>query len=373
MKRWQKPLTSTFVLMTILFFFGGKAKASWQAEWEEIVAAAKREGQLNVYSARNQDVIVSSGVFQKRYPEIKVVRVVVTGSISIQRILSERRAHKYIADVHLGGRGLYLNRAKAYDPLKPTLILPEVIDESKWWLGKHHYADPEGRYTLSYIGAPQTIDISYNTHLVKPKEFRSLWDLLDPKWKGRIVTYDMRGGGSGGGTMRLLYHHPKLGPKFIRRLFGDMDITLTRSRRLATDWLGTGKFSVCFVCNVRLAKSQGLPVDIVSFGVVEGVAGLIAQGGMVNLMNRAPHPNAARVFINWLLSREGQITAQRALAAYGSDALDSLRIDIPKNDVPPNNRRVESVQYINLQDPKRLDMRPIYKLVGEAVRGVGKK
>jgi len=103
------------------------------------------------------------------------------------------------------------------------------------------------------------------------------------------------------------------------------------------------------------------------------VAGLIAQGGMVNLMNGAPHPNAARVFINWLLSREGQITAQRALAAYGSDALDSLRIDIPKDDVPPNNRRVEGVQYINLQDPSRLDMRPIYRMIGEAVRGAGKK
>ena len=90
-------------------------------------------------------------------------------------------------------------------------------------------------------------------------------------------------------------------------------------------------------------------------------------------MNGAPHPNAARVFINWLLSREGQITAQRALAAYGSDALDSLRIDIPKDDVPPNNRRVEGVQYINLQDPSRLDMRPIYRMIGEVVRGAGKK
>ena len=355
-----------------------EVRPAWQAEWEKTVKAAKSEGRLNVYPARNQAAIVSAGVFQKRYPEIKIVQSIVVGARAIQRILSERRARKYVADVHVGGGSAsnFLYRAKAYDPLPPALILPEVIDESKWWLGRHHYADPEGRYTLTYIGAPQTIDIYYNSRLVNPKEFRSLLDLLNPRWKGRIVTYDMRGGGSGGGTMRLLYHHPKLGPKFIRRLFGDMDMTLTRSRRQATDWLATGKFSLCFVCSyteVKRAKSQGLPVDSFSFGVLEGVAGLIAQGGSVSLLNRAPHPNAARVFINWLLSREGQVTAQRALAAYGSDALDSLRIDIPKDDVPPNNRRVEGVRYINLQDPSRLDMRPIYKLIGEAVRAARKR
>ena len=102
-------------------------------------------------------------------------------------------------------------------------------------------------------------------------------------------------------------------------------------------------------------------------------SGLAGEGGAISLMNKAPHPNAARVFINWLLSREGQITAQRALAEYGSDALDSLRIDIPKDDVPPSHRRVEGVRYINLEDPSRRDMRPIYKLIGEALRGARKK
>ncbi len=339
----------------------------WQAEWEKTVKAAKEEGQLNVYG-NTQLFILNAGVFQKRYPEIKVVTVNVRGSRTVHRIQAERRAQKYIVDA-LTSAPLRMYQAKALDPIKPALILPEVVDESKWWLGRHRYGDREQKYIFYYIGSPARLKFSYNTNLVNSKDFKSLRDLLDPKWYGRIVTYDVRGGGPGGWPMRLIYHHPKLGPEFMRRLFGNMDITLTRDIRQATNWLATGKFSICLVCSttdVKRAKSQGLPVEVFYFGPIEGVAGLAASGGSVSLMNKAPHPNAARVFINWLLSREGQITAQRALAENGSDALDSLRIDIPKDDVPLDNRRVEGVQYINLEDPNLRDMRPIYKLIGQA-------
>ncbi len=349
-----------------------------QSEWDKTVEAAKKEGQVNVYPAHNQATIVDAGVFQKRYPEIKVVQVVVQGAAAVQRIFSERRAGKYLADIHVGGGnvGLQLYRAKAYDPMRPALILPEVVDELKWWQGTHHYADAEKKYTLLYIGAPSGITVHYNSRLASAKELKSLRDLLNPKWKGRMVGYDIRGGGPGGGTFRFVYHHPKLGPEFIRRLFGDTDITLTRDGRLAVDWLATGKFSICLVCSytdVIKAKGQGLPVETITFGAIEGIAGMTAEGGAVSLMNNAPHPNAAKVFINWLLSREGQITAQKALADYGSQALDSLRIDIPKDDVPSEFRRTAGIQYIDLQDPGRLDMRPIFKVIEEALQDSRKK
>lgn len=354
-------------------------KQRWQVEWEKTMEAAKKEGQVNIYPAHNQATIIDAGIFQKRYPEIKVVQVVLQGAPQIQRILSERRAGKYLADVAIGGGVVdwELNRAKALDPIRPALILPEVLDESRWWLGKHHYTDTERTYTLLYIGAPSSVNIYYNSKLVSPrKDLQSPRDLLNPKWKGRIVTYDIRGGGPGGGTFRLIYHHPKLGAEFIRRLFGETDITLTRDGRLAVDWLATGKFPICLVCSytdVIKAKSQGLPVDIHNFGAIEGIAGLTAEGATLSLMNRAPHPNAAKVFINWLLSREGQMTAQMALAEYGSQALDSLRIDIPKDDISAHLRRAEGIQYIQLQDPSRLDMRPIFKIIEEALRNAGKR
>lgn len=361
-------------LVMVSFIFGagtleaGEPVIGWQAEWEKTVAAAKKEGHLTIYTARNQSEIVNGGAFQKRYPEIKVSELVLQSGIGLQRVLSERRASRYLVDVRLGGSGDgELSRIKALEPIRPALILPEVLDESKWWLGRHHYEDSE-RYIFLYIGAPTGVTIYYNTRLVDPKEIHSLSDLLHPKWKGKIVTYDARGGGAGGGTLRFIYHHPKLGPDFLRRLFRETQMTFTRDyRRQATDWLATGKFAICFICNfteTQRAKAQGLPVDTLSFETIEGVAGLTGEGGSVSLMNRAPHPNAAKVFINWLLSREGQIAAQKALSK--GQASDSLRIDIPKDDVPPGNRRMEGVEYIDLRHPSRLDMRPIYKIIEEA-------
>ncbi len=67
----------------------------------------------------------------------------------------------------------------------------------------------------------------------------------------------------------------------------------------------------------------------------------MAQGGTLAFMDKAPHPNAARLFINWLLSRKGQMAFQRILQDH-----DSRRIDIPKDDVPEYNRRREGVKYV---------------------------
>ena len=106
--------------------------------------------------------------------------------------------------------------------------------------------------------------------------------------------------------MRVFYYNPKLGPKFIRRLFGEMDITLFRDRRQAVDWLATGKYPICFFCTrsaIGRAQRQGLPIG--AFGEMREGVGLTSSSGNVVLLNKAPHPNAAKVYINWLLSRRG--------------------------------------------------------------------
>ena len=87
--------------------------------------------------------------FNKDYPEIKVTTAGGHGSELGARILAERRAGKYLVDLYAGGpttpyRALYLS--KALDPIAPLLLLPEVTDVSKWFTGKHVYADPEDRY-----------------------------------------------------------------------------------------------------------------------------------------------------------------------------------------------------------------------------------
>ena len=357
-------IASIFFLISMA---GAAEKPSWEAEWKRTVEAAKKEGRVMIYiSPGTSTLVFESGRFQKRFPEIKVV--ISTGNPT-HRILTERRAGKYLADVAMGGVGtpvrLYLG--KALDPMRDAMILPEVLDESLWWGGKHRYADQEMKYAFSYIGKQDRGTVYYNTNQVNPNEFKSFYDFLNPKWKGKITARDMRKGGPGGAPMRFLYFNPKLGPKFITRLFSEMDITLFRDRRQGVDWLATGRYSICFFCSdIGQAKMQGLPVD--AFGLMKEGAGLSASTGNVGFVNRAPHPNAAKVFLNWLLSREGQITMQTEYAKNMTGNSNSLRIDIPKDMVPVNERLSDDIDYIEVDSwARRGSMRDIYKVFTAAL------
>jgi len=341
---------------------------SWQAEWEKTVKAAKEEGQVTIYTGGGASMLpIEAGVFQKRFPEIKIVTV---SRQQVPRILTERRVGKYLADIVTGGSSTpwRLYKAKALDPIKGAIILPEVADKSKWWGRKHHYTDPERKYTFKFIGNPDYGSIYYNTNLIQPKEFQSFWDFLNPKWKGKIEARDIRSSGTGTSNTRVFYYNPKLGPKFIRRLFSEMDITLFRNRRQAVDWLATGKFPICFFCTrsaIGRAKIQGLPVG--AFGEMKEGAGITSSSGNIGLVNKAPHPNAAKVYINWFLSREGQLTLQREYSKAMVSAANSLRIDIPKDMLPPNQRLKEGVDYVEVEIPERMSMKPILKVFNEAL------
>ena len=113
---------------------------AWQAEWEKTVAAAKNEGQVTVYISGYEEVLPE---FEKEYPGIKVVTVSGRGSQLAQRLITERRGEKYLADVfNAGGVTTYgqLYLAKVLEPIKPALILPEITDNSLWNQKKHHYS-----------------------------------------------------------------------------------------------------------------------------------------------------------------------------------------------------------------------------------------
>jgi iron(III) transport system substrate-binding protein len=349
----------------------GDAKAAWQAEWEKILAAAKKEGHVAVYISGYEEILPD---FQKEYPEIKLSAVTGRGSQIGQRVLAERRAEKYLADViNAGGVTTYqqLFPAKVFDPIKPALLLPEITDTSKWYQGKHHYSDPENQHIFNYVASATYGSVSINTKLVNAKDFKSYWDLLAPKWKGKIISRDIRVAGPGSGNARLFYYLPDVGPSFIRKLYGEMDVTLFRDYRQGTDWLAVGKAAICFFCEVDISKQQGLPVDTLGPGVFKEGAGLVTQFGTLGLVNRAPHPHAAKVFINWLLSRNGQIILQRNMRNTENPA-DSLRIDIPKDDVPLLSRRVDGIKYLDTSRPEWQDMKPILEVMNEALKAAGK-
>ena len=175
--------------------YAAEAKPDWQREWERTLEAAKKEGQVTVYISGYEAVLPE---FQKEYPEIKIVSVTGRGSQLAQRLLAERRGDRFLADVFNSGgvttHGQLHAKAKVLDPIKSALILPEVTDASKWYQKQHHYTDPEGQYVLSYVGSATYGSVHYNTKLVDAKDFKSYWDLLNPKWKGKFVARDIRDG-----------------------------------------------------------------------------------------------------------------------------------------------------------------------------------
>jgi iron(III) transport system substrate-binding protein len=347
---------------------------SSQPDWSKTLEAAVKEGQVNIYYWGPAPAI-DAGVFQKKFPQIKVVVTTGSGGQLLQRILSERRGDKYLADVYIDGASNFhphIFNARAVDPIKSALILPEVVDESKWWRGKHKYLDKEQQNVLAFSSTPNFGTISYNSRLVDIKEIKSYHDFLHPKWKGKIAARDISDAGGGSSPMRFFYHNPELGPNFIHRLFSETDVTMFRDSRQAVDWLASGKVAICFFCTgTEVAKRQALPVEELTKLLKEG-AGLSGQVGYVGLLNKAPHPNAAKVFINWFLSREGQITFQEEQAKAGNPR-DSLRIDIPKDVISMQERRVEGGRYIELDSPDMMDMDSVRKVFKEAITQGNKK
>lgn len=363
------------ILLCLLFISpggapAGEAKPSWQATWEKTTEAAKKEGRLNLYVGRyGSEPLLNE--FRKEFPEIKLITVNGTGNSLGTRIIAEIRAGHVIADIFSGGANTnyeILYTGKALDSIKSALILPEVLDETKWHEGRHRYTDPEQRHVLIYIANPSSSGFYYNTKLVNPKEFNSYWDLVAPRWKGKYVSQEPTGTGLGA-SMQFFYYHPELGAEYMKKLFGDMQPVLGRDRRQITDWLAQGRYALCVGCrDTNRAKKQGLPVDeLDNVEWKEGIQ-LTSGGGSMSLIKGAPNPNAAKVFINWFLSRRGQLALQKYQDLYGEDAPNSRRIDIPKDMLVPVMRMQPGKKYFDVSDPKYADMAPMFSLIKEIMK-----
>jgi iron(III) transport system substrate-binding protein len=336
-------------------------------DWERTVKAAEQEGQVTVYKIGTD---AEWHAFQKRFPKIKLILVPGNAAQILQRIMAERRGGKFLADVVRlgGGTTSTLLKAQALAPLPASIIMPEVKDTSKWFEGRHHYNDAENRYVFIYAAFPLRL-LGYNTKLVDPKSLTSFWDLLDPKWKGKISAKDPAEPG-GGSPLLFLYYNPSLGPEYLRKLIATGGVTFVRNETLQTDWIASGKFPIAITAKateVEDAKRQGLPVDVLDSHALskDGVA-MEAGGTMISLMNRAPHPNAAKVLINWFLSREGQIAVQKGDS--NEIGPNSLREDIPKDELPAWSLRQKGVRYFRLWGPEIWDRDAVRRFVSEQTK-----
>jgi iron(III) transport system substrate-binding protein len=314
-------------------------------EWDQLIQQAKTEGELVVFLGRagTRQLRDAFPVFEQKYG-IKVTQVAGSGNENADKVLAERDTGIYTGDIWMGGLTTINTRLlpkQVFEPLEPLFVLPELKDKADWMKGQYWWGDPDKKYTFLFSASPSPL-ISYNTDLVKPDDVTSFWDLLDPKWKGKMVSRDPASAGTGGNTA-FFYFHPQLGKEYLRRLYTEQNVTIVEDARQAAEWLALGKYSIYLLGSgndIDEAKQQGLPVAD-HYGPFKEGARIAAGGtGSVSVFNKAAHPNAAKLFVNWWLSKDGQMTAQKA------DPLDqSLRIDIPNDDITPETRRLPNVEY----------------------------
>jgi len=322
-------LTVLLVLPMRDVLFAAQAPANWKTDWEATQRAADKEGKLGIFGPTGADQQkLYTEIFQQAFPKIRVNYTPGRMSEIISRIMAEQRAGVRQADLLLGGTDSLLGSFKdkgLLQPIRPALVLPEVLDSNAWFKGKLWFADSEDKFVPMWRAVPYTA-ACINTNLVKPNELKSYWDLLQPRWKGKIVSQDLNTG-SARNQMYTLYGRKDLGPAYLKRLFGEMEIIFSRSLPQIADWLAAGKYAIAIgsvYCDDLTAK--GLPVEPIHF---EGISAVGAGTDPAGWLASSPNKNAAKVFLNWILSREGQNHFQKLTRE------NSLRVDIAKDSVPP--------------------------------------
>ncbi|HEX6510678.1 MAG TPA: extracellular solute-binding protein [Chloroflexota bacterium] len=337
LRLWDCALLLTFAASAC----GGAAPAPASApagsqpsvtpEWQQAVDAAKNEGTVAVFGPDGADMHdVLTDPFEKQFG-IHVDFVGDPGPGLWPRMSAERGAGKYLWDVVVTGTTTALTAlipGKALDPTDSAFILPDLKDPKTWRGGAPEHVG--SNHEMLVMSPFQRGTLFINPKLVKADEFKSYKDLLDPKWKGRILLDDPRKAGPGQATFTFFYLHPGLGPSFIKEL-GQQQITIVKDFQQEVDMVGQGRFPVLLGSAdfaVAARARQGVPIETIDPRQLKEGSDLSPANGAVALVNRAPHPNAAKVYLNWLLSKDEQ-TAFAKVNSYVS-----ARVDVPTDHVP---------------------------------------
>src|SRR6266705_3333041 len=227
------------IAMSLALLGSAGALAQSSQSWEQILAAAKKEGMVSVIGpqgSETRDALTLA--FQKKYPDIRVELQGMAGNQIGPKLLNELAAGRNSTDVLITGTTTALETllpAKALVAVKPWLSGPHSQDPSKWRGGKLTFSDEAQSYNLifsAYVKAP----FIYNSNLVSGTDFKSWKDLLEPKWQGKIALKDPLGAGGGLGNSTLWYSHEGLGKDFMRKIFALKDLVMPRDDRQMLDF-----------------------------------------------------------------------------------------------------------------------------------------
>jgi iron(III) transport system substrate-binding protein len=338
---------------------------AWQAEWERTLAAARQEGKVVVAGPPGESARQALIAFQQAYPDIQLEFTGLRGADFISRALSERRADRYLWDILVSGTGGIIGEllpAGAVDPLKPALIRPEVLDDSHWYNGfDWGFVDLERQRVFSFASFV-TWSLFINRDVVPENEFTRLDDLLDPKWKGKISINEPRD--STAGALHSVVIMNQFGVDAYKKLLTEQDISVHQDTRQQVELLVRGSRPIGIGVSqapLQEFQKQGLGRNVRPLERPEASALTGGFGGCACLMNRPPHPNAARVYLDWLLSREGQTQWNRYYPA------NSRRLDVEPYD--PATVPKPGVDYLFVE---REEVRPLrdeqFQLARELLR-----
>jgi iron(III) transport system substrate-binding protein len=333
------------------------AKAQSSQSWEQILAAAKKEGVISIIGpqgSETRDALTQA--FQKKYPDIRVELQSMAGNQIGPKLLNELAAGRNSTDLLITGTTTALEAllpAKALVAIKPWLSGPNTQDPSKWRGGKLTFSDEAQSYNLvfsAYVKAP----FIYNSQLVSGADFKSWKDLLEPKWQGKIALKDPVGAGGGLGNSTLWYSHEGLGKDFMRKLFALKDLVMPRDDRQMLDFAARGKHPIAIGPSDVLTNeliARGLPLKHLNPETLKEGTYITAGNGSLTIPRSAPHPNALRVYVDFLLSPEGQLEWSKA-AGFAS-----LRRDVPKDHVQDILVPKEGMPYPDISTEKYVRLR----------------
>jgi ABC-type Fe3+ transport system substrate-binding protein len=335
--------------------------AAWQATWDQVVAAARREGRVDISAAPGQAWRDSLTAFSREYPDIQVHYTGLNSRDFWPRLFQERAAGQMLFDLRVGGTDASAVEAKnrgLLESVRAALLLPEVVDDTKWLGGHDHsFADNEKQYLFAFLGDAGS-NIVINRDFIAANELQTGRELLDPRWRGRIVLQDPRAGSGQAQLMLLLIVY---GEDFVRDLLTKQDVAVTGDIRQMAEWVVRGRYPIGIGVNTDqqlMFREQGLGLN------VKPVRSPVALGGgfgSLQLMSQAPHPNAVRVFVNWLLTRDAQAQLTQAVGS------NSRRVDVPTVDPDRAADPARLDEYITYQFEKYVWTREVIdRLVKEA-------
>jgi iron(III) transport system substrate-binding protein len=294
-------------------------------DWNATLAAAKQEGTLVLSTHAGSGYEKYVELVKQALPDLTVEATTIKASAWVPRVVIEQQNGQYLWDVHMGPVSeVYsvLTPAGGIQPIKPFLdALPPDNKQDSLWAGKFElFTDPENAVTL-ITEFSDTGGIYVNKDKV-PEGISKPEDLLDPKYKGKIAVYNPTVGN--GGSMGLAGLDAAKGDDFLKQLLENNQAQYVATSAQLTQWVAEGRYPIGIgvdATQLDQLQQQGIGVNVVrdrDFGDYSLASGL-------SVLKNAPHPNAVKEYLNWALSRDGQI----AWAQNSSVDSSSRRLDVP--------------------------------------------